>query len=271
MFFSNGIILVEGDAERLLIPHFIRNNFKKLNQSYISILSVGGAHAHRLKGLIEKLDLPCLIITDLDAVKEEIQLDTNGKAVEKKDGSPKYIKIKNIPEIGLGLLTNNDTLKTWIPKKEYIDDLIALNQNEKIENNMRICFQTPVNLKFNQEDKVVYPYTFEESIYFENREIINNKFTTKSRDRNKVKATGVLNQMIKAETSTDFNEFRLTVFNALNDNKVDMAMDLIYGLDPTELNPPEYIKEGLVWLENTIFGIDPDNSQGQDMGEKSAA
>jgi len=245
LFFSNGIILVEGDAERLLIPHFIRNNFEKLNQSYISILSVGGAHAHRLKGLIEKLDLPCLIITDLDAIKEEVKLDNSGNAVENKDGSPKYIKTKNIPEIGLGLLTNNDTLKKWIPKKEYIDDLINLNKNEKIENNIRICFQTPIALKFNQEEKVVYPYTFEESIYFENRKIINNRFNV--------------------------NEFRLNVFNALNDNKVDMAMDLIYGLDPTELDPPEYIKEGLVWLENTIFGINPDIIQGQDMGEESAA
>ena len=76
---------------------------------------------------------------------------------------------------------------------------------------------------------------------------------------------------MKAEISADFDEFRLNVFNALNDNKVDMAMDLIYGLDPTELDPPEYIKEGLVWLENTIFGIDPDISQGQDVGEESAA
>lgn len=271
LFFSNGIILVEGDAERLLIPHFIRNNFEKLNQSYISILSVGGAHAHRLKGLIEKLDLPCLIITDLDAIKEEVKLDNSGNPVENKDGSPKYIKIKNIPKIGLGLLTNNDTLKTWIPKKEYIDDLINLNKNEKIENNIRICFQTPIDLKFNQENKVVYPYTFEESIYFENRKIINNKFTIKSSDKSKVKATGVLKKMMKAEISADFDEFRLNVFNALNDNKVDMAMDLIYGLDPTELNPPEYIKEGLVWLENTIFGIDPDINQGQDVGEESAA
>ncbi|MDV2485727.1 ATP-dependent nuclease [Acinetobacter towneri] len=32
LFFANGVILVEGDAERLLLPHFIKNHFPKLNK-----------------------------------------------------------------------------------------------------------------------------------------------------------------------------------------------------------------------------------------------
>lgn len=49
LFFANGVILVEGAAERMLVPHFIKQNFKKLSTSYISILEINGAHAHRLK------------------------------------------------------------------------------------------------------------------------------------------------------------------------------------------------------------------------------
>ena len=49
LFFADAAILVEGSAERLLIPHFIRVKFLKLDQCYISLLEIGGAHAHRLK------------------------------------------------------------------------------------------------------------------------------------------------------------------------------------------------------------------------------
>lgn len=35
-----------------------------------------------------------------------------------------------------------------------------------------------------------------------------------------------------------------------------MAMDLIYGLEPKELKTPQYIEEGLSWLENKIIGVD---------------
>jgi predicted ATP-dependent endonuclease of OLD family len=57
LFFANGIILVEGAAERMLLPHFINTHFngdKGLSSSYISILEVGGSHAHRLQPLIER-------------------------------------------------------------------------------------------------------------------------------------------------------------------------------------------------------------------------
>lgn len=255
LFFANGIILVEGDAERLLIPHFIKNDFPLLNQNYISILSVGGAHAHRLRSLIEKLDLPCLIITDLDSVQRVIQKDAEGNILCNKDGTEKNKDQKTTPEQGENLLTNNDTLKKWLPKIELIDDLLSLKFNQKVENNIRVCFQTAVNINFLKDKKIVYPYTFEESIYFENRNILQDKFTTtKVKGESKIKATGVLSKMLKAEENDDFKKFRSDIFSALESNKVDMAMDLIYGLDPKELRIPKYIEEGLRWLESEIVG-----------------
>lgn len=255
LFFANGIILVEGDAERLLIPHFIKNNFPLLNQNYISILSVGGAHAHRLRSLIEKLDLPCLIITDLDSVERVIQEDAGGNILYNQDGTEKTKNQKTTPEQGENLLTNNDTLKKWLPKIELIDDLLSLQFDQKVENNIRVCFQTAVNINFLEDKKVVYPYTFEESVYFENRNILQDKFTTKKvKGELKIKATGVLFKMLKAEENSDFKKFRSDIFSALDSNKVDMAMDLIYGLDPKELRVPKYIEEGLRWLESEIVG-----------------
>jgi predicted ATP-dependent endonuclease of OLD family len=52
------------------MPHFIRNNPNantSLDNSYISILEVGGAHAHRLRALIDILGIPTLVVTDTDA------------------------------------------------------------------------------------------------------------------------------------------------------------------------------------------------------------
>jgi predicted ATP-dependent endonuclease of OLD family len=62
LFFADAAILVEGSAERMLVPHFICHHFKKLNGSYLSLLEICGSHAHRLKPLIEHLGLITLII-----------------------------------------------------------------------------------------------------------------------------------------------------------------------------------------------------------------
>ena len=160
-------------------------------------------------------------------------------------------------------LTNNDTLKTWFPIKEKIDDLLNLKYENKTNGNIRVSYQTQVSLNFNDENKIVFPYTFEESIYFENRTWINTIFKKDvDKDDPRIKATGVLLKMMKAEDCEDFDDFRQSIFLALESNKVDMAMDLIYGLEPKDLKTPRYIDEGLTWLENKILGID-DLTQGE--------
>ena len=70
LFFADAAILVEGLVERMLIPHFIREKFTRLDQSYISLLEIGGAHAHRLKPLLDTLGILSLIVTDLDSIHE---------------------------------------------------------------------------------------------------------------------------------------------------------------------------------------------------------
>ncbi len=57
LFFADAIILLEGAAERMLIPYFIQNHdaYKQLAASYITCMEIGGSHAFRLKPLITKL------------------------------------------------------------------------------------------------------------------------------------------------------------------------------------------------------------------------
>src|SRR5690606_18046212 len=68
LFFADAAILVEGPAERMLVPNFIRAHYDELNQCYITLLEIGGSHAHRLRPLIEHLGLLTLVITDLDTL-----------------------------------------------------------------------------------------------------------------------------------------------------------------------------------------------------------
>lgn len=118
LFFADAVILIEGDAERLLMPHFVRK-FINLSQAYLSVLTIGGRHAHRLRPLMEKLEIPMLIITDLDSEKK---CKNKGKIVYK------VAKTKR----GKGLVTGNPVLKNWLPNKCSIDDLLNVSDEEKI-------------------------------------------------------------------------------------------------------------------------------------------
>ncbi|HGH3690969.1 TPA: hypothetical protein ACJK7O_003621, partial [Acinetobacter baumannii] len=77
--------------------------------------------------------------------------------------------------------------------------------------------------------------------------------------------------MLDAEENTNFFDYRRDVFSALDSNKVDMAMDLIYGLDPKILQTPKYIEEGLIWLENEILGGKSIEEENKLIGEEDAA
>lgn len=48
LFFADAAILVEGAAERMLVPNVIRAHYDELNQCYITLVEIGGSHAHRL-------------------------------------------------------------------------------------------------------------------------------------------------------------------------------------------------------------------------------
>lgn len=78
LYFCDKAILVEGASERLLIPDMIRKcqevgNFKEseipLISQYYTIIEVGGAYAHHFYDFVDYLEIPTLILTDIDFVK----------------------------------------------------------------------------------------------------------------------------------------------------------------------------------------------------------
>lgn len=237
LFFADAVILVEGPAERMLVPHFIRNHFCVLDSRYLTVLEIGGSHAHKLRPLIEKLGIFCLVITDLDSIK--------------KPPEEKAQKVR--PERGQGYFSGNDTLKSWLPSQPDLDQLLGCT-DEKVSTNglVRAAYPSATQVEFDAgigaEEAI--PYTFEDALVLANIELFK-----------KVSATrGLIKKMQAALGKPTLSEASQEMFDALGKSakKAEMALDLLFFHEPEELITPPYIAEGLEWLQDKLEIKDKD-------------
>lgn len=123
LFFADKVILVEGQVEKLLLPKMIADCAAKghpaFASEYITIMEVGGAHAHKFRALLKFIEVPTLVITDLDAV------GADGKMCRVADGTR----------------TSNATLKSWLPGKTALTDVQAAVAADKTDGTVRIAYQ----------------------------------------------------------------------------------------------------------------------------------
>ncbi len=229
LFFADAAILVEGPAERMLVPNFIRAHYDKLNQCYITLLEIGGSHAHRLKPLIDHLGLLTLIITDLDTLDR-----TGGASVR--------------PAKGTGQKTNNATLKTWVPRLDDVDDLMNADCEAKTAHEdgdplfaVRAAYQTPVGVTSPDVvgPEVAYPYTFEDALAFENLTFFS-----------ELEGTGLVRKFRDAiEDGGGAAAIGDRMYHALKTGKkAEFALDIIEVEKFKDIVVPRYIAEGLEWL-----------------------
>jgi predicted ATP-dependent endonuclease of OLD family len=248
LFFADAIVLVEGAAERMFLPHFLREHFNGgLYQRYVSILEIGGSHAHRLRPLIEALALPTLIVTDLDSGK--------------KNSSDQRVS-GCAPERGSEMVTMNDTLKGWVPKLEDLDELLDVDESMRIVkidefSAVYAAYQLPISLVFKpnargsaSKKEEALAYTFEDALALENLEIF--------RSLEGAGLIGKFREAIKeAENLKDLTQkFYASVKNG---DKGKFALDVIFGVDPSKLVVPGYISSGLRWLEAQLAIRDEQN------------
>lgn len=229
LFFADAVILVEGPAERMLLPYFIKHHSKLCN-CYISILEIGGSHAHTLKPLIESLGIITLIITDIDSV------------------NPNSNNQKARPEKGKGYKTGNDTVKSWLPKEDDLDKLLDLKEVDKEDKNLPIktAYQIPVTVNDGKKNLNIYPYTFEDSLVMENREVF----------QKLAKGIGLLKEMCDASNKTEVEESAQGMYDAITKKgakKAEFALELFYFEEPNILKTPQYIQQGLSWLESKLI------------------
>lgn len=165
LYFCDKAILVEGASERLLLPDMIEKCDKlipadnlALKSQYCTIIEVGGAYAHKFFEFVDYLEIPTLIITDIDFV------DENGKACDDK---------------AYAVRTSNATILRWchdvykisVSKPVSLDVVINLLQDdEKRVNGLR-------RITYQLEENGCHPRSLEDAIINVNRELFGKKPT----------------------------------------------------------------------------------------------
>lgn len=233
IFFADAVILVEGSAERMMLPHFLRNKFPFLDRCYITTLDIGGSHAHRLRPLIDALGILTLVITDLDA-----GLKKAAKPVQRNANQ----------------ITNNPTLRSWMKLMHLgstVDELLELPANQKEHQiddlySVRIAYQTPIATYLPSTGEAIQalPNTFEDSFVLSNAA----HFAAKKGGTGLMKSfVRILNE---AQTSGTIGE---EFFKELREGKKAEFVLLVLGDENLPiLEIPEYISEGLKWLESKL-------------------
>lgn len=128
LFFADQAILIEGATERLILPEMIRklddnsDGEYALGRGYITTIEVGGAYAQIFFPLLKFLELPSLVITDIDSTNLP-----NRKKCKVSDGDG----------------TSNSCLKNWFDKKVSPSQLLVMSAENKTDANIRLAYQIP--------------------------------------------------------------------------------------------------------------------------------
>ncbi|MBF0192721.1 MAG: AAA family ATPase [Magnetococcales bacterium] len=208
LFFADAAILVEGAAEKLLMPSMIELSAKQLRSNYITVLEVGGAYAHRFEGLLSFLCIPYLVITDLDSV-DPIKHSTICRADTEN------------------AFTSNSSLKKFYCVKS-VSDLMALSEEEKVDNikNRCVTYQTDILVKENNSECIMRPRTFEEAILYQNFSLLRSKKIS-------------IGKKDISDILKDAYDQIYTAVNLSSFKKTDFAMQLIASRERWTV--PEYI------------------------------
>ncbi len=218
LFFSDAIIMVEGVSEYSLLPYYVEQK-KELDKFYISVFNINGAHALVYTKLLKLLDIPVLIITDLDIKRSE---------TEKK----KYKQISTLAK----RQTTNETIKAFYRN----GDLGAIPEFLQSDN-VYVAYQTKIGRYF--------PTSFEESYILTNynndllNEVLKNLKPNLFAER--IKSDSKNNQKNsywwQVKLSNDKSQFSNTVLYKLivSDQKGLPVM-------------PKYIAKGLEYIEESL-------------------
>ncbi|AMK21715.1 ATP-dependent nuclease [Sphingobium sp. TKS] len=140
MVFARGVLLVEGDAERFLIPAFASDMNISLDEYGVSVCSVAGTNFQPYVKLLCALGLPFAVITDCDWVDEKPRaynralklIDTIDRA---RGGADTNALIKGIKDLetwedsfveckAFGIFVNSGTLETELFEGNYAKEMI---------------------------------------------------------------------------------------------------------------------------------------------------
>lgn len=123
MFFAKGIIMVEGDAENLLIPTIAEIIERPLYKFGVSIVNVGSTALFRYANIFlrkreEKINIPVSVLTDLDVFPYHYYLDNKEKFI-----GYSLSDSVNLPEYDIENLVKN----SYKTQKEFLKEFLKIN------------------------------------------------------------------------------------------------------------------------------------------------
>lgn len=245
LFFADKAIFIEGISEGILIDYFstqydrkrIEEETKKeaedntykskyipLSAQNITVIQAG-ANAKAFRHFIEFLQIPTLIITDIDTVYQKVVKRTTYPACRVL--APDCCN------------TSNATIKYYYAAPDFVYGCSKhIAWLESIKNHTKKGISELVNVTYQCEENGYYPRSFEDAF-------ININLSQLKKQR-------ALLLGLKNEDEIDTNEDMYDLTQKIIDKKSDFASSLLY-IAYTEENvkwiTPKYIKEGLEWLQ----------------------
>ncbi len=261
MFFADKVILIEGTAERILMPTFFKildnESDNKICTQHITIFEVGGTYAYIFQDLLRFLSIKNLTITDIDSVtgryNNSVVCDISGEPIENTKKTPFLIKTIN------GNITNwfvpkktplfiKNIVENYIPLEERLKKNIIISEsgNKEYTTNLNslITFQLPLH----GEKK--WGRTLEEQLIIENSQWIKENLPN-------LKS---LQSSIKSAKNSDGKKLHLTYENITKEQLEQYHYEIVKEIEKSDFSIelstmsgwkiPTYIKEGLEWLKN---------------------
>ena len=256
IFFADKVILFEGETESILLPAMLKkideenplNGEVPMISQNISLIA-SGAYSQIFDKFLEFIGIKTLIITDIDAGKEEIIIDKNGHSRTVKTAHP--VKGANTTTNG-ALLHYYKASLSKCNESSKLDFFIKLPKENKVLKNklgvweadqtgdLMIVYQT-------RESDDYYPRSFEDAFIQENRSFIcNHKNSFES-----------LQSVKKFDEKDETGKYVYNAFELADScikSKSSFALDILLNSTSNGTSTfsnweiPAYIKEGLLWL-----------------------
>ena len=246
LFFADKAIFIEGISEGILIDYFsnqydtkrnleeekkkeedaeYKSDYIPLSAQNITVIQVG-ANAKAFRHFIEFLQIPTLIITDIDTVYRKV----GGKRITYPACSVSDAGCCN---------TSNATIKYYYAATEFVYGCSVHDEwLENIKNHSKKCISDFVNVSYQCEENGYYPRSFEDAF-------INVNLTTLKEQQEQLLG-------LKNKDEIDSNDDIYNLTQEIIDKKSDFASSLLYIAytdKNVEWTTPKYIEEGLEWLQ----------------------
>ena len=142
LLFAKGVILVEGDAEEIIIPILIRKTFGvSLDELGISLINIRSTGFENIAKIFhdDRIHRKCSIITDLDTAIDEESASAQEKGLNRK---------KRLDEFCEG----NDWIESFYADYTFEIDFITANNSHEVKQVIKEVYSAPATIKKAKDD-----------------------------------------------------------------------------------------------------------------------